>query len=283
MDSDGSAVSPEEAFSLLGDETRTDVLYELWETDREPLAFGEIRDRLGSPDSGRLNYHLNELEGHLLARDDGGYRLTQAGLEVVRAIMAGTVTRRPAVDSVRIDGECVECGGTLVGRYDGRFVVECGDCGETVMWNEFPPAGLDDRTPAAAAVAFDRWTRHRFRLAMDGVCPNCAAEMAASVVDPDDGDPASEHRCPNCRYEARVPLFAHALYHPAAVSLLYEDGVDVARMPYWRLRALADDVVAQEISEDLWRVETTVSTDERSLTVTLDGDLEVLAVESEPR
>lgn len=279
MDPDDRAVSPDEAFGLLGDETRMEMLRAVWGSPAETVSFSELRASVGNPDSGRFNYHLNELEGHLLAKEREGYRLTQAGREVVRAVLAGTLTRRPETDPVRIDGRCTACDGTLVARYDERYVVECGDCGERIMWNEFPPAGLDGRSPTEVATAFDRWTRSRFRLAMEGICPNCAATMEAGVVDSGDDGIATEHRCLNCRYEARVPLLGHVLYRPAVVSFLHEEGVDVTARPYWQARSLADDAGGEVVSEEPWRAEITIETDARSLALTLDEDLAVVDAE----
>lgn len=282
MDSDKGALSADEAFWLLGDETRMAILRAVWEASEEPVSFTGIRTRVGSPDSGQFNYHLNKLKGHFLSTDDGGYRLTQAGREVVRAVMAGTITRRPATDPVAIDARCVECDGGLVARYDEYGHIECGDCRATVMWNEFPPAGLEGRTPAEFASTFDRWTRNRFRLAMDGICPNCAAEMSTEILDPgpeaDDGI-ATNHRCTNCSYEARVPLFGHVLYHPAVVSFYYERGVDVVGMAYWQLQALAREFVEVVVSEEPWQAKISMESDGEELRVILDERLDVVDVE----
>lgn len=67
--------------------------------------------------------------------------MSQAGREVVRAIMAGVLTEQPESTADSIGGTCVQCGGTVVAEYDRYGVVKCGDCGELVMWNEFPRQG----------------------------------------------------------------------------------------------------------------------------------------------
>jgi hypothetical protein len=82
-------------------------------------------------------------------------------------------------------------------------------------------------------VAFDRWTRHRFHTAMEGVCPNCACETVVERLDgPGTTHPATDRRCLNCSDEARVPLFGHVTCHPAVVSFRHERGIDVASLPY---------------------------------------------------
>lgn len=278
MDREDGVLSPDEAFGLLGNETRMAILEAVWESSAETVPFSDIRDRLGNPDSGQFNYHLDKLTGHFLASVEGGYELTQAGREVVRAVLAGTITERRETAPVGLDEACVDCGGPLVARYDEYGIVECGDCGRTVMWNEFPPAGLDGRTMAEAARAFDRWTQRRFRLAMDGVCPNCAASMERTVlgVDADDTDGiATMHRCGNCKYEARAPLFGHVVDEPAVVSFYHDRGVDLTEMPYWEVRSLARDFTERVVSAEPLEVEVTIPDDDDVLRVVLDEELAV--------
>jgi DNA-directed RNA polymerase subunit RPC12/RpoP len=280
MAPDEAPADPERAFWLLSDETRVGILRALWATSDDAVSFSDLRARVGNPNSGQFNYHLGKLRGHFVAKGEGGYRLTQAGREVVRAVLAGTLTDQPQLDAAPIDGHCAECGARLVVQYDEYATVECPDCGATVMWNEFPPAGLAGREPAAVAAAFDTWTRARFHLAMEGVCPNCACVMAVERPDGSEaGRLATDHRCRNCRYEARVPLFGHVIRHPAVVSLFYEHGIDVAHLPYWELRALAADVDEAVLADDPWTAAVTVTAGDDRLRLTLDERLAVTDVD----
>lgn len=275
-------LDPDEAFWLLSDETRVAILQAVWAAPETPISFSEIRDRVGRPDSGNFNYHIDKLRGHFLAQVEEGYELTQAGREVVRAVMAGTLTERPTTDPMDIDAECVDCDGPLVARFDDHGHIECAECGATVMWNEFPPAGRDGREPGELARAFDRWTQRRFRLAMDGVCPSCAARMETTRVGgPSDDEEAvaSLHRCSNCRYEARVPLFGHVLEHPAVVSFYHEKGIDIVGMPYWEFQSMARDFIESLLDEDPWRAAIELEADGESLTLTLDETFEVVDVD----
>lgn len=282
MKSVAGGLSPDEAFWLLGDQMRIAILQAVWESSEETNTFSEIRDQIGSPDSGKFNYHLNKLVGHFLSKSDGGYSLTQAGREVVRAVMAGTITQHAETGPAPFNAKCDDCGGTLVVRYDEYGIIECEDCEELVMWNEFPPAGLDTRSPEAFASTFDRWTRVRFGLAMDGICPNCACEMTMDILDRggDSADGiATMHHCGNCKYEARVPLFGHVVSHPATISFFYERGVDVTEMPYWRMRSLAREFTEEVVSKDPWTAKITMRSDGDTLEVTLDERMHVVDVE----
>lgn len=282
MRSGREPLDPNDAFKLLSDETRMAILQAVWAAPDPPISFTEIRDRIGRPDSGQFNYHVDKLRGHYLARTEDGYELTQAGREVVRAVLAGTLTEEPSTETTSIDAECVDCGGELVARFDGHGHVDCGECGATVMWNEFPPAGLQGRDGSDLALAFDRWTQRRFRLAMDGVCPSCAAPMEVTRVDGssvDGGDIAARYRCSNCKYEARVPLFGHVLEHPAVIAFFHERGRDVVGQPYWHLRSIAREFTETLLEADPWRATIEVESDGDRLTLTLDDRFDVVDVE----
>lgn len=275
-------IDPKDAFALLSDETRVAILHAVWDATETPIAFSAIREEVGGPDSGHFNYHIDQLRGHYLDRTDGGYDLTQAGREVVRAVLAGTLTEQPEVEPASIDAECTDCGQGLVARYDEYGHVECPDCGVTVMWNEFPPAGLEGRDAAELARALDRWTQRRFHLAMDGVCPSCAAPVETTRAGPpelDGEDIASLHRCSNCRYEARVPLFGHVLEHPALISFLYDRGIDITTQPFWRLREIARNFEQTVLTEEPWRVALEVRAEGESLVLRLDERFDVIDVE----
>lgn len=281
MGEGSDSVSPDEAFWLLGEETRLGILRAVWEAEADAVPFTEIRERVGNPDSGAFNYHLDKLRGLFLVRTDDGYELSQAGREVVRAIMAGVLTDQPELEAAAIDGSCVHCGDKLVAEYDRFGVVKCGECGEVVMWNEFPPAGLAGRSVEDFADAFDRWTQHRFRLAMERVCPNCASGMEVSRVSNSadvEVSIAGQFRCETCKYEARVPLFGFVIGHPAVVAFFYEDGIDVTSLPYWRVRELAEAFREDIVSRDPWLAEVTVVHDDRELVVRVNETFDVVDV-----
>jgi hypothetical protein len=77
--------------SLLADETRIRILRALYavqseETDCDGLPFSTLRRRADVTDSGRFNYHLNQLSGKLVTKRDGRYVLTPTGQRLVRAL-----------------------------------------------------------------------------------------------------------------------------------------------------------------------------------------------------
>lgn len=90
---DDSLTSPELEASigaLLADETRIRILETLYDVDSAPdesagLQFSTLRRRVDVADSGRFNYHLDQLQDELVRKDDTQYVLTPTGTRLVRA------------------------------------------------------------------------------------------------------------------------------------------------------------------------------------------------------
>ena len=71
IETDSRTLQPDEAFVTLGNETRIEILRALQDAGG-PLAFSELRDRVGVDDPGQFNYHLGKLAGHFVRKDEGG-------------------------------------------------------------------------------------------------------------------------------------------------------------------------------------------------------------------
>ncbi|MEF8801746.1 MAG: helix-turn-helix domain-containing protein, partial [Halolamina sp.] len=110
-DTSETMLAPDDAFAVLGNETRMEILQTLGEAD-EPLPFSELRGRVGMRDSGQFNYHLGKLDGHFIKDTDGGYALGQKGSRVIEAVLSGAVTDTPVLDRTPVDMSCYCCGAT---------------------------------------------------------------------------------------------------------------------------------------------------------------------------
>lgn len=110
-------LSPDNAFSVLGNETRMEILQALGEADK-PVSFSELRDRVGMRDSGNFNYHLDKLTGHFLGRTEVGYTLRQAGRRVIEAVLSGAVTDVPELEPTQIERSCFYCDAPIKVAYD---------------------------------------------------------------------------------------------------------------------------------------------------------------------
>ncbi|MFB6072337.1 MAG: winged helix-turn-helix domain-containing protein [Halobacterium sp.] len=281
-DGPGDSLPAAEAFSLLGNETRITILQELWLAPEQPVAFSDLRKRVGMRDSAQFNYHLSQLTDHFVRKTDGGYEFQYAGEKVVRAILAGTFTDRVTLE-FPVTGECFSCGGGLEARYaDERLAVGCEDCDATYGRYAFPPGGLRDRTDAEVAAAFDQRVRHLHCLAADGVCPECGGRMDTDVVPDDDDrlglDVRVDHTCAQCQHTITSPVGLSLLDDSTVVAFHAEHGVDLNTREHWTLRwCVTDETTTYKTDPE--RVTVTIPLDGEELAVTLDGDLRVLNAE----
>lgn len=274
------SLAPAEAFALLGNETRIAILQELWRAPEEPVAFSELRRRVGVEDSAQFNYHLGKLTGHFVARTEDGYRFRYAGEKVVRAILAGTFTERLDL-TFAVEGTCHDCGAGLRARYeDERLGIECPACGAEYGRYAFPPGGLRDRTPEEVAAAFNQRVRHLHCLAADGVCPECGGVVTTTVVADEAGVTGQsvrvDHECERCHHRIRSPVGVSLLDDGTVLAFHEEHGVDLPAVPYWTLAWCVTDESLTVESRDPWRVSLDIPLGGELLRVTVDGDLRVI-------
>lgn len=81
--------------SLMADETRIRILRELYAVrtdgaDREGLPFSTLRRRVDVDDSGRFNYHVDQLTDQLVCKRVDRYVLTPTGERLVAALVDPT-------------------------------------------------------------------------------------------------------------------------------------------------------------------------------------------------
>ncbi|WP_135366289.1 winged helix-turn-helix domain-containing protein [Halosimplex halophilum] len=198
MSDDSRTLSPDEAFEVLGNETRVAILSALGGAD-EPVSFSALRDRVGMADSGRFNYHLDRLTGHFVRNREAGYELRRAGERVVEAVLSGAVTAAPVLERTEIDHPCHFCGAPVAVRFrEERVEVFCTECPGTYSrtsspddsadagkaaadgylgYHPLPPAGVAGRDPAAVFRAAWTWGHLELFAAAAGVCPRCSAAL----------------------------------------------------------------------------------------------------------
>lgn len=109
---DATTLSPDDAFAVLGHETRTEILQTLGAaTGRSPSR--NCATASGCATRG-FNYHLDKVKGHFVGTTDDGYELRPAGRRVVEAVLPGTVTDAPVMEADRVDEPCPLCGAPTV-------------------------------------------------------------------------------------------------------------------------------------------------------------------------
>lgn len=266
-------LSPEEAFKILGNETRVLILRTLWEADGEPVGFSALYRRTGVEDSGQFNYHLDRLVDHFVTTTSNGYELTTAGAHVVRSVVAGTATERPTIDPVTVNEECPVCGSTVRVRYEhGTLSITCAGCEGfwpdrdhpegTLGTFSFPPAALRDRAPRDVLRAGALYLVEHGDMAMKGVCPTCAGRVERTLKlcsDHDTSDGACETcgnpfvgilrlSCSTCRSTIRAPSFT-MLYHHPTVESMYSAEPGLQEDPWtwmWRGVHWEESVVSED-------------------------------------
>jgi hypothetical protein len=134
---------PAEAFSLIGNETRVEILEALWRTDQQPVSFTTLRQRSGVDDSAKFNYHLGQLTGHFVRQTEQGYELRTTGESAVRAAVEGSFNAHPDPDPIETGDDCTRCGSRLVATYsEEKLTIDCPACGRGHGRYSFPPGGL---------------------------------------------------------------------------------------------------------------------------------------------
>lgn len=311
-----SGLPPDDAFAVLGNETRISILRTLGESD-EPLSFTELRDRVGVRQGGQFNYHLEKVVGHFVGKTDEGYMLRQPGRRVVQAVLSGAVTDDSELAYTEINKDCWWCGAPIVVRYEQErldlYCTECdgtyGDAGvrrpsqiaDTIppvpadlgYLGAFflPPAGVDTRTPDEAYRVGMVWEMLEYFAISSDICPRCSGSImtAARVCrDHDDMDGLCQHcgnrkavhlhvDCQNCIYR-NEGTFVYALYgEPELMAFLIMNGASLLSPDSdVHLFRVAGSYDEEIISVDPFKARFTFTVDDESLTMTVDDDFAVI-------
>jgi hypothetical protein len=290
-------LAPAEAFALLGNETRIDILQSLHEAtierdDDEPIQFSALYDRTDLDDSAHFNYHLKQLLDHFIRKvecdgaDDEcseGYEFRTPGWKVVRSVFAGTFTGRSEVGPFDAPGACYECGGDLEARYANELLtIACSECGRTPVNYSFPPGGLADRTPEEFLDAFHHHVRHHYCLAADGVCPECMGRMETDLVTGTavpGQEVAVRHTCGRCDNRLTSAVGVNLLDTAPVLTFFSDRGVDLTTEPFWTHPWTVSDVHTTVVSEEPLRVRLDLPCDGDVIRVTVDETLQVLDAE----
>ncbi len=305
-DAPPDGLTPEQAFSLVGNATRLSILRALWEA-KEPfepagLSFSELRERAGVDDSGQFNYHLDKLVPRFVRRVDDAYQLSFAGNTVSKAVIAGTVTTELEREPVEVDADCPYCGAPVtIQRLSGFNCVACTECdghfqAEAVpgllFAFELPPAGHADRTPEEVLRATLSYELYRYDARSEGVCPDCGGRVETWLEVCEDHPEsgfcdacAARDRtlvrwlCGSCREDSTGPGYALALRHPAVGAFLQDRGLE-PRRGSWELMKVGGQFDERVESTDPIRVRYTLEYEGHTIELTVEGDGSVRTVDA---
>jgi len=305
-----SDLSPDEALSLVGNETRLETLRVLADAD-EPLSFSAVFDRVDYDTSANFSYHLEKLEGHFVRKTDEGYELLEAGRRVVEAVLSGVVTDTPVVEPTEIDEPCPFCGASIAVSFRQEHVdMFCPDCPGTFGTDRssrirqlpsdyghlgavhLPPAGVQNRTPAEMTRAALKWGNLELLAVSSGLCPRCSAQFDESVVVCETHDSADgtcsdcgrrhrvqvRYRCPVCRFDeggaAWIALWAHTDF----LSFLTDHGIDPIAPSPAQFSLLISSFEETVLSDEPFEARFSFAVDGNSLSLTVDKHLAVVDV-----
>lgn len=295
---------PDEAFGILGNKTRVQILRRLGMADN-PVAFSELRQRVGMSHSGQFNYHLDELVGHFVQKTDSGYTLSRTGERVVTAVLSGTVTDDPVLERAQIGYACQLCGAPIETQYaEGRVEAFCTEC--SGLWGReregesgylgariLPPAGVRERTPDELYRVAWTWTMLEiFAMSVD-ICPHCSAPLETRVDVCENHDPGDDV-CSMCdqryaggtQFRCRTCLFERSGTVPVAIAatrelleLLLSHGLNpVFPESIAAVQRVYSDFDEEILSTDPFNARYTFVVDADTLTLTVDENLSVVEV-----
>lgn len=291
--------SIDDAFSVLKDETRLEILLELTEVASEQgigegLTFSELRDRVDVKDSGRFNYHLNKLRGDFVAKLDDKYVARYPSLAVISAMYAG-VYRDADEGEPRIaetDIECDICSRPLEVRYGEQEVFSaiwmyCEEHGRMDLYPVPPGAYTNRSLEELMNVAYTRLLTN-LNLARCGICLQCWGQMSVEYpVDiesteqqelmPDDFIPL-KIGCDRCWNQfSPIPLRTLIVTHPIVMGMFAERGYSPFEAGFKMTRTGESSMSETEIKgTDPVSATLSVEFDDEKLVLTIDEDCNVV-------
>lgn len=264
-----------DAFQLLANETRLEILYALWTRPAWEATFTELKSAVAMRDSGQFHYHLDRLAGTFIQRTDGGYTHLAGGITLYRA-MLGILNGPETTSSVALDISCPTCDRALELTYENQVLyARCASCEEAVLSTPFLPAGLENRTADDLLSAFDAWSRNLVDSLRDGVCPWCTSTVSHEFEQEEEsGTVRLTHRCDRCQGFLTTSVGEAVLSDPAVVSFFYLLGRDVTTVPYWELPfCLTSDGVTVH-SKQPWIVEQVIEYEGETLHLQFDDEMQ---------
>jgi hypothetical protein len=310
-------LSPNEAFAILGNEIRLEIIRVLWRAGAayeyddgsdavEMVSYSELKNEVGVDDNGKFNYHLSELAPHFLRRTDDGYRLSNAGKQIARTVIA--VSGAGSLEfSQELDERCPLCGAGVVVKYEDQWLrVRCTECyglfgdqapAGTLFLTNYPAAGLTARDSEHALAA------GLYRCALDitylmyGICRECAGTISSSVTvcdvhDIKNGQPCdtcgtpfpvwADMTCDTCGFAKRLPVEMFATGLVLATELTSNPELDIDSPTVDEAIDLLQNCVETDLSTDPIRVRLSIDIETTVFSLTLDDEMNVVEFDREP-
>lgn len=310
-DLDLEGLSPNEAFAVLGNEIRLDIIRVLWHADAaheyddgsdttKTMSYSALRQAVGIEDNGKFNYHLSELGPEFIRQTDEGYRLSGAGKQIARTVIAVSGTGSHDF-TAELAEDCPLCDAPLMATYeDQRLRVRCTECdglfGDqaptgTLFLTSFPSAGITDRSSDEMVEA------GLYRCALDitylmyGVCRECAGRISSSVSVCDEherrgsrvcnscGTPFrvwAEMECDTCGFAKQLPVEMFVTGLVTVTGLLDDRELENLTRSLTEAIDLLQNGVQTTVSKDPFRVSITIDAGDTTYATVLDEYMKVV-------
>ena len=246
----------DDVLSTLGNDTRLRILLELAAVASRDglgtgLSFSELRDRVGVADSGRFNYHLDQLQERFVTKEDDQYLARYPGLAIIAALYAGEyddLGDEPQTSPAAFT--CPECSTQAEIHYAQQLLysgitIQCPEHGAFDSYPVPPGAKHGRSLDELAELAYVQSSR-QLALARQGVCTECWGTVAttfpvevhsdttAETADSEDGVAAEladrfiwvEADCQRCWNRVYTTLRDLLLTHPSAAAFFQERGYE---------------------------------------------------------
>lgn len=292
------SVTLDEAISILGEQTRMEIIVELgkaWDEERhqqKAIGFSELMDSVGVSDSGRFNYHLDKLVGTFVTKIEEGYMLLNPGRKLYQIMVSGTLTERETEIRLVAD-DCASCDGDIEAtlRGDNMLFFKCVDCGTGHGALPFSPRGFEYRTEEEALEAAYRAVHAEIRLARQNVCSACHGKMETELITEHSdtlasmirGEVLASMKCKICNDYYYGDLSRLAVTTDEVEQFLADNGRDPALVQDWQKILIAADESQTIVQEDPLRVRLTFAVDTEKLDITVGEELQVVSSERSAR
>lgn len=275
-----------DAFRHLGDATRVSIILALARAEHreeDPVSFAELRHRVGVRDSGRFNYHLDQLQPRFIVRTDNGYRIRHAGRAAHGFIRAGAAPSDTVERSGPVDRDCPLCTEQLECSYEADTVVLRCPTHDMVMTIPVPPSVAQSRSLGALVRAAETAAEVDLLAARRGQCDDCWGSMSVVMqavdhpTDPEDDLIAVRYTCDDCEQHLTMPLKLYFAEAPAVAGRLVDDDLDLDSMGLLeRIEHL--EVITSQLTDDGGRI--TYQVGDEQLTIRFDETANVVEVAS---
>lgn len=301
------ALSPDDAFIALGNETRIQALQVLGRA-ASPLSFTELRERVGMEDPGQFNYHLDKLKGHFVRQVGDAYTLRESGSRVLQSVLSGSVTGSMSLEPTSLQAPCPYCGADIRLRFaEERVHVQCSGCAGTYAGSEtdarflehaphgtiafllLPPAGLTDRSPREILDVAVEWTHLELLALANGICSRCSStvEESLNLCEDHDAPPGVcetcnlrfaarvDYDCSNCtKIEERIPLGFHLTPSHDFQAVAVAQGINVTG-PTWKDTSFFLGYEEEIVQMEPFRARLTFEVEDQQTVLSVDENLGV--------